>query len=407
MEEIVEIEGLAYGGYGYGRLSNGKVVFVPLSAPKDRLMVKIVDEKNQYAFGEIVEIIEESPYRIDPDCEVFGRCGGCQFLCVDYKTQVEEKIRIVKRELVRNLKEDVEFEGVITGPEVRYRRRAKLFVENRIIGFRMARSEKLVPVGRCRILTENLEKALLVLYSYRSVLKKGKEIFLGESNRKDWVIVGIRAVDKIREIHDIFHKLEEELKVKVGLRILYPGKYSTLGKGYLRDVIMDSEVRYDYFSFFQSNLYLTEDLVRIVFDLVDDGNKILELFAGSGTFTIPLSKKAKSIVAVEIDKKAVKMLESIKGDNVEVINRDVEEFMESIDYGEFDVVIVDPPRVGLTGKVIEGIKSIAPDRIIYVSCNPSTLSRDIAKLGYRVKKIWLIDMFPQTYHIELVTLLEK
>ena len=299
-EETIIVEGLAYNGYAFGRLSNGKIVFVPCVVPGDKVKIAIEDEKSQYAIGEAIEVVEESVHRVPPECELFTRCGGCQFLNVDYKKQIDERVKIVQREISRSLKKEVTFDGVIESPRLRYRRRAKLFIERKIIGFKMVKSDKVVPVGRCPILTEKLEKALITLYSFNSVLKNGIEVFLGESNKGDEVIVGIKAKEKIREIHDIYHALEDELKVDVGLRIFYPGKYSTLGKSYLRDNLLGETVKYNYFSFFQANIFLVDKLVEKVVDLARGGKKVLELFAGSGTFTIPLSRVVESLSLIHI-----------------------------------------------------------------------------------------------------------
>lgn len=404
--EIIRIEELVYNGYGMGRLSNGKIIFVPFAVPEDVIEVNVTEEKSQYAFGQITDLKEESPHRVKPNCEVFTRCGGCQWLNVRYEKQIEEKVKIVEKAVKGALGKKAPIEDIVVSESKRYRRRARLFVEKKMIGFKEFRGNRIVPIGKCIMLTEKLEKIMLTLYSFTPVLKKAREIFFGESNKSDWVIVGIRAENKIREIHELYHAIKEAVNAEVGVRILYSKKYSTLGKAYLRDLILNEEIRYTYFSFFQSNIFLTEKLVEIVKNLIDEKANVLELFSGSGTFTLPVSSIAKHIDAVELDGSATKLLEETKKENIDVYNMEVDEFLNK-NKKNYEIVLVDPPRVGLSSNTIEKILTINPRKIVYVSCNPSTLVRDIKKLGYNLDKMWIIDLFPNTYHIETVSLLTK
>ncbi len=405
---ILTIEKLVYNGYGMGRTSEGLVVFVPYTAPGDRVRVRIVEQRRDFAFGEVVELLEPSSCRVEPGCPHFGVCGACQWLHVDYRVQLEHKGMILERELARVDRDlpSLVKPMVFKEPD-RYRRRVKLVVERKLIGFRGFRSHRICGVGACRLITESMERALLVLYRFQSLLKYGQEIWMGEDLKEGMLLVSVKASRKIREIHQIYHELEDRTGLEVGLRINYRGKRSTLGRQFIFEDLCGAKVFYTYDTFFQANRYLTPDLVEHVVNAVPHGSRVLELYAGCGTFTIPLSRKAGRITAVEINPVSVGLLEEHTGDNVEVVRRDVEAFVEGA-LCDHDVVLVDPPRTGLTVGVSRWINEGRASLVVYVSCNPTTLARDIKRLdNYRVVEITPFDMFPHTFHLETVALLER
>ncbi len=410
MKCIINIERLVYNGFGMGRTADGMVVFVPYTAPGDRVLAEITQKKRDFAFAEVLEILEPSPHRVSPECPHFGSCGSCQWLHVDYETQKEQKLLILERELKRHLRQPVKPESMLVSSPRGYRRRARLFVERRLLGFKAARSNRIIPVGRCPLLTEGLNRALLVLYRFQGLLRRGREVLLGEDIDGKRLLVSVTAEGKIREIHEILHALKGETGKEVGLCISYRGKRSLLGPRHLEEEILGATVRYGHHCFFQANRFLLRDLVRLVVEQVPEGSRVLELFAGCGTFTLPLASSAAEVVAVEGNPVSCRMLEeSAKQQgfsNIRVINADCSRFLQD-EGGSFDVVVLDPPRTGCTPQVLDWIAQSKAQRVIYVSCNPSTLARDISRLkGYRVTKVVPIDMFPNTFHLETVCLLE-
>ncbi len=408
----VRIERLVYNGYGMGRDQSGKVLFIPYTAPEDLVKVRITEEHRDFAFAEVVELLEPSPHRTDPQCPHFGICGACQWLHVDYHVQLREKENILKRELRRALQKELEVLPIIPSPCHNYRRRATLFVERRLIGFRAMRSHRVCGIGGCRLLTENLNRAILVLYRFQELLKKANSIWMGEDIESSRLLVLVKAKGKIGEIHRIYHQIRETTGVEVGLRVEYRGKVSTLGKDRLREELEGATVSYPFGSFFQNNRYLTPELVKEVLRLVPEGAKVLELFSGCGTFTIPIAKhKAKSITAVEVSSSSAEALKSSAEEqnisNVRVVKAEAERFLKDCREA-FDTVIVDPPRTGLTEAMTKEIERIAPELIIYISCNPTTLARDMARLkNYKPEHIQPLDMFPNTFHLETVATLKR
>ncbi len=405
----IKIEKLTYNGYGLGRL-NGLVVFVPFSVPEDVLRIKITERKKDYAFGEIKEIVKPSPYRVNPKCENFTICGGCQWLNIMYEKQLIEKEKILERELLRNLKHCPEIRTVSAYP-FHYRRRATFKVSNRLIGFYKFKSNTIVPIGNCVQITENMNKALLILHSFSHILKNVDEIWMGEDKDGSQLLIHIVARRKIREIHDIFHAIKEGVSARIGVRISYRGKRSTLGIDKIEENILNNTLYYTFGSFFQANRFLTEELVKIVADIAEkmkEGNTI-ELFSGLGTFSFPVARYSKSLICVETNKKALNILKEAAEkngiSNIKVVNEPAEKFIETFKE-KVDLIVLDPPRTGAK-EIMPHIERLKPQKIIYISCNPTTLSRDISLLkSYDIGKIHFVDMFPHTFHIETVTELD-
>lgn len=401
----LKIEKLVYNGYGLGK-AEGLVVFVPFTAPEDVVEVEVVERKRDYAVGVVKEIVEPSPYRVSPPCENFGRCGGCQWLHIAYEKQIEAKKEILAWELKKKLKEIPEIR-VVSSPETHYRRRALFKVENRFIGFYQFKSKRVIPVGQCLQITENMNTALLSLYSFPSILKNATEIWMGEERKGEQLLVFIRSSRKLKEIHDIFRDIKDRIDARLGLRIAYKGKASTLGIAQIEEEIMGKRLIYGFESFFQANRYLTEPLAKTVVSAVSeiDSPEVLELFCGAGTFTLPLSEVAKHVWAVERNPYAVRLLKEAISlnavENVSSVREDAESFIKGWER-KIDVLILDPPRTGAK-EVMKEVNRIKPKKLIYISCNPTTLARDLALLdGCKIERLHLFDMFPHTFHIEAV-----
>ncbi|BAT71701.1 23S rRNA (uracil1939-C5)-methyltransferase [Thermosulfidibacter takaii ABI70S6] len=404
---IVRIEKLVYNGYGMGRSEEGLILFVPYTAPGDLVKVKIVERKRDFAFAIVEDLLEPSPHRVTPSCPHFGQCGSCQWLHVDYNVQLQSKEEILKREL----KASSPIKEIIPSPPVNYRRRVLFNVERKLIGFKAFRSNNTVPIGSCQLVTNGMNKALLELYKFQSVLKNSTQVWIGEDKEGKRLLIDISSQKKIPDIHRIYHSLKLSTSKEVGLRIRYKGKRSLLGKKFLEETLLGFNVRYTFGSFFQANRYLVETLVQEVFELVPEGAKVLELFSGCGTFTLPLSQKVERIKAVEVNPVSCKLLtetasaQGIK--NIEVINMDVDRFISTFDE-EVDVVFLDPPRTGCSDTLLRALINVKPKKIVYVSCNPTTLARDIRKLeDYDIVSIQPLDMFPNTFHLETVAFLER
>lgn len=370
--EIVTIDKVVYNGYGLGKL-NGKIIFVDNVLPAEEIVVDIYKDKKNFSYGKLVEIRKPSPYRVLPECPLFNNCGGCQWQHIEYDFQV-----ILKRDiLLENLKrigklKDIPDIEIIKSKEYHYRNRARFHVKNGKIGFYKKLSNEFVEINHCKILNDNIND----------------------------FIKGLKLNNSIKKL-DIFSSNSGEI-------------LSTLNKDYVYNKIGSWKYRISKNSFFQSNEFLIEKLINIVLEHCKGYEKFADLFSGVGLFTIPLSEKFCNGVSIEFSKSSfydcLENLKINKINNVKVFKKRVEKSGEILKLFQPDIVVVDPPRGGIKKDSCEILKSIENiKKIIYVSCNPITLSRDLQLLSskFHLQKLFLIDMFPQTFHLETLAILIK
>lgn len=350
----IEIEGLASTGKGVSHIDEASI-FVSLAVPEDKLKVKIVKGKKSFFEAEIVEIIEKSPYRIEPICPHFSECGACDWLNIDYNRQIEEKKKLLNFYFLRNRQELPEIEVFPAENNLYYRQKIRL--KN---GFYARNSNKSVPVKECHII-----------------------------NKEFWPLLVIK-----REAEECFGYDFETNKVSQeksfysynGLKLAYHPK-----------------------GFVQSNLEMNNVLIDEVLNEVEfDADRVLELYSGNGNFSIPLSKKVKKLVSVEGNRHGFNLLiENMKEndvDNIDPYCEDSKTFSKK--RSKYDCVILDPPRTG-SDEVLKNISKLT-DKIIYVSCDASVLVKEVKELeDFSITKVKLVDMFPQTRHFETVLVMER
>lgn len=371
-------------GYGLG-FADGLTVFVSLAAVGDELRVKINQIKGKTAFAEIVEIIKPSPERIAPPCKYFGRCGGCDFQHLNYQSQLNAKISILNDSLTRIGK--INFDGeinIIGSPkEFGYRARVAWHADTRRkkVGYFQRNSHNVIDVEDCPILTEELQKLLTEL---RGEIEW--ESFWGEKVEIEAASAGENVSIYSTEIIEPTEELSFSVK--------------------------DEKYFYNATSFFQGNPFLIESLIDTALGNVS-GKFALDLYCGVGLFTLPLARRFEKVVGIEGYDKAIefarKNIEHARLENAEVVCENVGEWLAENNV-EADFVLLDPPRAGTEKETIENILKIAPSEISYVSCDPSTLARDLRVLCenvYEIDSITAIDLFPQTHHIETVVRLKK
>ncbi len=407
----IEIDSLVLGGYGLGRWE-GKVVFVPYGAPGDILEVEVTEDHRDYAFARMLKIVEPSPHRVSPPCPVFGRCGGCQWLHIDYQVQLEAKGKEIKRELRKVVQEDT-FQPIIPSePNLEYRTRAKLRIYKGQIGFFQEKSHQVVALGHCPVLTPSMNKALLVFYHHLKDLKKVTEIDLFARGDDGCLLVSMKSREKLGAIHDIFHALQEGTGTRVGLRVSWKGKVSHLGPRTMEEKVLDHSLKVGHDTFFQNNRFLREKLAATVLEQARpwlDG-EVLELYAGVGTFTLLLVMEGARVTAVEGHRPSALLLKENLPPETEILEASCEKALERLKDRSFSLVVLDPPRTGCSPAVRQAIGEMAPRAVVYVSCNPATMARDMKEwvsLGYRVTSIQPLDMFPHTGHVELVGTLAR
>lgn len=445
-EYIVDIVDIGDGGVGIGKY-DGFTVFVDGGLFMDKVKVKINKSKKNYAVGDIVEFIEKSPYRVERVCdESLRMCGGCQIQELDYKKQLELKTNEVKQVISRIGKlEGVNVHDTI-GMETpfRYRNKAQFPVQSRngkpVIGFYRKKSHDVIPTSKCVIqhelndviietVREYIEKCGVKIYDevkhtgvLRHIVTKigfttGEVMVVLVANGKNLPCIEM-LVDMLKERVEGFKTLVINVNKNKTNVILGRENITVYGDGRINDYIGELMFEISPLSFFQVNPVQTEVLYNKALEYAGlTGNEtVFDIYCGIGTISLFLAQKAKKVYGIEIVEDAIKDAKknaALNGlDNTEFYAGKAEEVVpEMYKQGKrADVMVVDPPRKGCDEKVLDTIVSMQPERVVYVSCNPSTLARDLAYLderGYKCDEVQPVDMFPHSVHVENVALLTK
>jgi len=428
----VHIEKMAFGGSGLGHV-NGKVCFVPFSAPGDTVRITVTSEKHSYLQGEIAEVLGDSPERVPPPCQAFGACGGCNWQHLAYPAQLEEKRRIFAELMWRSGRVDASrILPVTEAPEpYGYRARVQLKVRSVAgelhVGFYRGGTHYVVDVpGTCVISTATINGLLPELTRLLRLFPEPDKIPQIDITCCDSgsAVVNFHYIgDNLEEVSG-FLQANRALLCSVSGVSIQSGRKTTLrqidGRGPLSYTLSlgnrEFGMTFTPGGFSQVNYRQNRTLVATVLEwaTLSGEEKILDLFCGNGNFSIPLADRCASVLGLEEYPSsiadAVRNSEINKITNAEYRCTDAVEGLKELAEAEamFDVVILDPPRTG-AADIVRLIPSLKPGKILYVSCDPPTLARDVGilrKSGYDVVKSLPVDMFPQTYHIESVTLLE-
>jgi tRNA/tmRNA/rRNA uracil-C5-methylase (TrmA/RlmC/RlmD family) len=378
----VTVEKIVPNGFGLAFAEN-LTVFVALAAKGDKLRVKVIQKKGKTAFAEIVEILEPSPDRTEPRCPYFGRCGGCNFQQLKYEAQLEAKVGIVRDCLSRIGRINYEKEIPIIGSprDYDYRSRAQWHLDTRKkkFGYFQRKSHEIIDAEICPILMPELEQTMKTLRG-----EIAWESFWSE-------IVEIEAANS-----------GDETSVYSAEIIETTDEISFTANG--------EKYYYDATSFFQGNPFLIEPLVETAIKGAA-GETALDLYCGVGLFTLPLARNFQNVLGVEGYEKAIDFAEknvaNARLSNVKFYRENVVEWLKenAVNLRNLDLVLLDPPRVGTERETIENLIKLQPKQISYVSCEPSTLARDLKMLtenAYRIESITALDLFPQTHHVETV-----
>ena len=378
---LAEIKKIVHGGYGLAFVE-GKTVFIPYAAPGDTVEFSVVREKKRLVFGAIDRIVEPSPMRREPECPVFGACGGCHLQHLSYEDEIAAKRADILEDLERIGGIKTDFKNVVPCPSrYGYRNHAifKVDAEGNA-GFLMRESDTVVPFppGGCLLLPPEMREAIAEI---------PREAF------EPMTEVRVR-MDKFGAVH-FWGVLD-----RVG-----PPEVLMEAGGFLFPVGRDS--------FFQVNRLLGERLVEIVLSLpLAIRRRLLDLYCGVGFFTLPLSKMAVEAFGIEWDQAAVRSATAaarLNGvPNVRYRRGDAEKEIGRL--RDFDLVLADPPRLGLPREVLRGIVKLKPPELIFISCDPPTFARDAKALleaGYILYETNLVDLFPATYHAEIVSLFRR
>lgn len=390
--DIIEVttDRLAFGGESVAR-NDGLAIFVPLAVPGERLRVRITERKKNYARATIENILEASPQRREPPCRYFGDCGGCQLQHMSYEMQLESKVGFVRDALERIGRIDWPPEIPIRhGPPFGYRARAQIKIDSKAsrVGFNRIASHSVCDVVSCPILIPELDAALS---SLRAVV--------AGANVNDSVAPDLRQID-----------------VAAGENgVSFEPAISNLASVPLRQTASGAVYAYDPSTFFQSNPALLEVLIEEAVG-GSAGEFAIDLYAGVGLFTIQLARRFKRVIGVEADprtaKHAIANIAANSAANVEFFTGPADAWLKDFKASTSqtpDLLVLDPPRTG-AAQAIPSIIELSPRSISYVSCDPATLARDLRTLvdgGYTISRLSAIDLFPQTYHVETVALLNR
>ncbi len=401
----LQVKTLAHGGEAIGR-HEGRAIFVGYAIPGERVRIEIIEEARHFARARLLEVLDPSPARVEPLCPYFGAdgCGGCQLQHIAYPTQARLKGLVVVDQLRRigKLEEPPVLEPIPdpTGWEYRNHARFHVDAEGRP-GFIATDGRRVIPVEDCPILHPNLRNLLAEL-DMRLPNVEWLELRTGTATG-DLMLV-------LQTVGEEPPSLEVSLPLSI-VQVRHDGALAPLvGLDYIEERFLERTFRISATSFYQVNTPQAERLIQLVVEALalEDGEAVLDAYAGVGMFTAFLAESGAYITAIESHHLAVADARHNLADfeRVRVLEGAVEQLLPELQ-ARFDAVLVDPPRAGLERTVLDAIVAAEPSRLVYVSCDPATLARDarrFADQGYVLRWVQPVDLFPQTYHVENVAL---
>ncbi|MGE5455864.1 MAG: 23S rRNA (uracil(1939)-C(5))-methyltransferase RlmD [Ignavibacteriales bacterium] len=394
----VTINNLDHQGRGIGKIDN-KIIFIPNTLVDEVVDVDILKQKSKFLEGKVIDYIKQSEHRINPICPYFNNCGGCDLLHLKYEKQCEFKEDKVKNIINKYTRLDNVVRTIIPSENIYYYRNKVTFQVYKKVGFYKEKSYVVVPIEKCYITNEKINN--IIPYLNKLDLSKVDKIVVRCSNK---IMVVFYCEDIDRE--DVLYRLSDYVDtIIINDEVIY-------GDGYITEKLGNLTFKISANSFFQVNTKQTINLYQKVLRYCDlSGNeKVLDLYCGTGTIGLYISDYCKEVLGIDNVSEAIDDANENKKlnnkNNIKFLLGDSKDKISDI-YFKPDIVIVDPPRVGLNKSVIESIIELKPSKVIYVSCDPMTLARDlnIFKENYNIVDITPVDMFPQTYHVESVTLL--
>jgi len=404
--DVIEItpQSPAYGGAAVGRLG-GKVVMVYGAIPGETVLARVDEDRRDYTIATAVEVTSFSPYRTEPGCPYYNDCGGCDFQFVSHEGQVSIKTGILKYTLRKIGKIDIEPDLPLIGKPWEYRQRAQFKCSGGSIGFYKQGTREIVDIESCPVMVPGINR---VLKNVRDVggLESITELHISLGDRPAGMVIpaknsrgpSVRLIVKLMEAG----LSGVTVRPKTGRAVTHGESRFVLDLGGLRYEVSTP-------SFFQTNWALNNTLVSFIKERLGKltrRGRMLDLYCGSGNFSLPLSDLFDEVVGVEENPHAVsdaKRNQSLNNiTNCRFVHSDAESLRP---VKELDVLVTDPPRPGLTRTAIGKVLKMRPGVIVYVSCNPATLARDLNRFtgnGYTVESVRAVDFFPQTHHIEAV-----
>ena len=443
-EYIVDIIDNGFNGEGIAKIDDF-TIFINGAIKGEKVKILIVKVLTSYAFGKIIEIIKKASYRVEEDCATYKRCGGCSLRHIDYKETLKIKQNSVQSLVDKTLKDKIKVEETLGMKRPFYYRNKLQYpiglnkTGEPIMGVYANRTHEIIPVEKCLIQNNEAEEIAKDIFNF---IKENKITIYNESNGKGLirhiiVKIGVKTnevmcvvvingsnfpkqkefIKKITEEHKNVKSIVANINTKNTNVILGKHNINLYGNGYIQDILGKYTFDISPMSFYQVNPLQAEKLYNIAIEgaNINKDDIVFDLYCGIGTISLFASEYAKMVYGVEIVEEAVKMAkENAKLNhisNAEFFSGDVEIVLDKLINDKRiipDVVIVDPPRRGLDNDSIKNLLKVKAKKIVYISCNPATLVRDLAKLEklYNVNFIKPVDMFPYTSHVECVAVLE-
>lgn len=403
----VDLQTLVYGGDAMGRLPDGRAVFVPFGLPGERVRVRLGEQKKGFARGTLIEVIKPSPDRIQPPFENIAQCGGCHYAHMTYPAQLAAKTAIVRDQLQRiaGIKEPPVADIRPSPSEWHYRNAAQFHLtpEGKA-GFQGPGTHQVYPITEC-VLCEPAINEILPLLDFEAV--PGIDRIQVRAGAGDEIMLVIESEDLVGP----------DMTVDLDVSVIFQGPDGVppivmAGDDHLIMEALGRSFKVSAGSFFQVNTRQAENMVRYLLEVLPERmGTLLELYSGVGLFSAFLAPRVERLVANEaapsaIDDFAVNLDEF---ENVEIYDGPAEEVLPHLELKP-DVVVVDPPRAGLAVPALDALVKLEAPLVAYISCDPATLARDAKRLlaaGYSLKSTQPFDMFPQTYHIESISVFER
>jgi 23S rRNA (uracil1939-C5)-methyltransferase len=400
--DTITLDKFAYGGECFGRLADGRAVFVPFCLPGERVQVRLVEERKGYARAQLVQVLDVSPQRVAARCPHYQHCGGCHYQHMAYEYQLDAKKEVLVDQLTRIGKiEDPPVQAVVSSPSPwNYRNQVQFHLTSAgQLGYQGQRSHQVVPIQECHLPEDHLNQLWPILDLKpipgmdRLVLRVGIDgdaLLVLESSDPEPV----------------------ELLVDLPISVVHSGPGGLLvlaGDDYLLQEILGRPFQVSARSFFQVNTPMAEAMVRYVLAHLSLSPEatLVDAYCGVGLFSAFLAPRVKRLVSIEDAPSACNdfVTNLDEYDHVELYEAPVEAVLPVLDFRP-EVILVDPPRAGLDRQALDGILYLAPETLVYVSCDPATLGRDARRLvsgGYHLSQITPFDLFPQTFHIESIS----
>lgn len=393
MNTKVRIYNYDHEGKGISRIDN-KIIFIPDSIEGELLDISITEDKNNYSIGKINNIIEPSPKRIKPKCPYYEKCGGCSYQHLPLSDEENIKTYLVKD--IINKYTGIDINPIfISSKEYNYRNKIELKIENSNWGYYNSNSHNLIPIDNCLLAKDSINNIIKSKDLFN--IKEGTITI--RSNYNDEILIKIESNDKVDINIDELTNKNKIIGIILNNKLIY-GEDTFIQRigGYLFKVNINS--------FFQINL----DILKEVFKLISKDNlgNVADLYCGVGTLGI--ASKNSKLYGIEIIPEAIKNAldnSKLNKQNNLYLLGDSSKIKEIKDH--IDSIIIDPPRSGLNKPTLSNILDIKPNNIIYMSCNPITLARDLNELKeqYQIKEFYILNMFPRTKHIECLCFLER